>query len=62
MENQKSLNLLTKQEAADYIGVSVATLSNIMREPGFPIVRIGARRVFINREKLDKWIDEKTEK
>lgn len=60
MENPKCLNLLTKAEAAEYLGISRPTLDNIMREPGFPVVRIGARRVFINREKLDEWIDART--
>lgn len=62
MENQKQkcFNLLTKAEAAEYLGVSRPVLDNLMREPDFPVVRIGARRVFINREKLDEWIDRHT--
>lgn len=60
MENQKSVKLLTRQEAAEYLGICMATLTELMREPGFPVVRIGARRVFINREKLDEWIDRHT--
>lgn len=65
MENNIAITrtpkLLTRQEAAAYLGVSLPTLAEIQREPGFPIVRMGARRVFVNREKLDKWIDERTQ-
>lgn len=62
MENQEQrcFKLLTKAEAAEYLGVSQPTFDNIMREPGFPVVRLGVRRVFINREKLDEWIDART--
>lgn len=60
MEKQRCVNLLTKAEAAEYLGVSRPTFDNLMREPDFPVVRIGARRVFINREKLDEWIERHT--
>lgn len=54
--------LLTKPEAAAYIGISIKTLTEIMKKGGFPVVRIGngRGRVFINREKLDEWIDKNT--
>lgn len=51
---------MTKAEAAEYLGVSRPTFDNLMRESDFPVVRIGARRVFINREKLDEWIERHT--
>jgi excisionase family DNA binding protein len=53
--------LLTKQEAAEYIGIHKRTLTNIINAGGFyPLVRVGygRGRVFVNREKLDQWIDE----
>lgn len=51
--------LLTREEAAAYMGVCKVTLDKTISNPDFPaVVRIG-RRVFIHREKLDQWIDEK---
>ena len=60
-EEIKTKKLLTKNEAAAYLDVSTVTFTNIMNAPGFyPLIRIGHNRgkVFINREKLDKWLDE----
>lgn len=64
-EDFRTRKLITRKEAAEYLGVSVATLSSMIHDKNFPaLVRIGngRGRVFINREILDKWIDEKTGK
>lgn len=63
MEELKGRKLLTRDEAAFYIGICKASLNKIIHDPDFPaLVRIGhgRGRVFVNREKLDKWLDEKT--
>ena len=62
MDELKKKKLLTKDEAAFYIGICVKTLTALMKEDGFPLVRIGQGRgrVFINREKLNAWIDKNT--
>jgi len=55
--------LLTKPEAAFYLGISLASLAKVVQKPDFPaLVRIGdgRGRVFVNRERLDNWIDDKT--
>lgn len=63
MNELKKKVLLSRKEAAFYIGVSPATMHTIMHSDGFPaLVRIGRQRVFVNREKLDQWIDERTGK
>lgn len=65
MDELRAKKLLTRDEAAFYIGVCKATLQKIIYEDDFPaLVRIGHSRgrVFINREKLDEWIDTKTGK
>ncbi|MDL2319375.1 helix-turn-helix domain-containing protein [Eubacteriales bacterium OttesenSCG-928-A19] len=59
----KAKKLLTREEAAFYLGICKASLDKIMRDPEFPaLVRIGYSRgrVFVNRDKLDEWIDSKT--
>ena len=63
MEDLKTRKLLTRSEAAFYIGISVTSLNKIIHGRDFPaLVRIGngRGRVFVNREKLDEWLDEKT--
>lgn len=57
--------LLTRPEAAAYIGISEVTLHYVIHDPHFPaLVRVGngRGRVFIHREKLDQWLDEKAGK
>lgn len=61
MAQLREKKMLTKAEAAFYIGVCVKTLNSIIEKQDFyPLARIGfgRGRVFINREKLDQWIDE----
>lgn len=54
--------LLTRHEAAFYIGVCPATMHTIIHNDDFPaLARIGGR-VFVNRMVLDQWIDEQTGK
>lgn len=63
VDELKNKKLLTRDEAAAYLGICKASLDKIIHKPEFPaLVRIGYNRgrVFINREKLDEWIDEKT--
>ena len=63
MEATRCNKLLTRDEAAAYLGVSKVTLDKITRERGFPaLVRIGIGRgrVYFNRERLDEWIDKRT--
>lgn len=57
----KEKKMLTKKEACFYIGISVQTLNRLMAKTDFyPVSRIGIGRgrVFINREKLDQWLNE----
>jgi len=62
MDELKKKKVLSKDEAAFYIGICTKTLTALIKEDGFPVLRIGRNRgrVFINREKLDTWIDENT--
>lgn len=62
MDELTSKKLLTREEAAFYLGVCLASLNKVIHKPDFPaLVRIGVRRVLINREKLDEWITKNTQ-
>lgn len=61
MTELKAKTMLSKSEAAFYIGICLKSLNNLIDKTNFyPLVRIGfgRGRVFVNREKLDRWIDE----
>lgn len=51
--------LLTHMELAVYLSVGRNKAFNLLHTQGFPTVKIG-RRIFANREQVDKWIDENT--
>lgn len=42
-------------DAASYLGVSVSTIRNLIRTPGFPAFRVG-RQIRIPRSRLDLWL------
>ena len=61
LETLRGRVLLTRQEAAAYIGISIVTMQKVMNQRDFPaVVRIGngRGRVFIHREKLEKWLED----
>jgi excisionase family DNA binding protein len=51
--------LLTVREAAVYLGRSVAGVEHLIHRKQVPVVRRG-RRVHLDRESLDKWIEGNT--
>ncbi|HEX3037140.1 MAG TPA: helix-turn-helix domain-containing protein [Thermodesulfobacteriota bacterium] len=59
--NEKSFlpALLTVREAAEYTGISEWGIRARVAKRQLPVVKLG-RSVYINREKLDKLIEEKT--
>lgn len=52
---------LNAETLAKLLGVSVSSCYELMHEKGFPAIRIGSRLV-VPKEKLQRWIDEKTGK
>ena len=48
---------LTPEEAAESIGVCVCTMRSIIRQPGFPAMKIGTRWV-IPVKPFAEWLDE----
>jgi excisionase family DNA binding protein len=53
----RTLNILSRREAAAYLGICRTTLDSL----DIPRTKIG-RRVMFKREVLNKWIDAHTEK
>ena len=42
---------------AQVLGVSISTAYEVMREPGFPVLRVGSRMV-VPKEKFIQWAEE----
>ena len=61
-KNYEELPLFLNAETlAKLLGVSVSSTYELMHEKDFPAIRIGSRLV-VPKEKLQAWINAKTEK
>ena len=52
----KAGNLLTTQEAADYIGLKVSYLHKLMMKRIIPFYKPNGKLCFFDRDDLDKWL------
>lgn len=50
--------LLTPKEAQAYLNLSKTTIYQFCNNGELPVIRFG-KKILIDREKLDQWIDEK---
>lgn len=61
-KNYEELPLFLNAEMlANLLGISVSSTYELMHEKDFPAIRIGSRLV-VPKEKLQAWINAKTEK
>ena len=51
---------LTVREMAKYLRIGVNAAYSLVKQPGFPIVKVGKRKQFIPVKALDKWLEEQT--
>ena len=49
--------LLNAKQLAELMGVSISTVYELMREEGFPTLKIG-KRIVVPKEELRAWISE----
>lgn len=49
--------LLNAKQLAELMGVSISTAYELMREEGFPTLKIG-KRIVVPKEELRAWISE----
>ena len=49
--------LLNAKQLAELMGVSISTAYELMREKGFPTLKIG-KRIVVPKEELRAWISE----
>ena len=46
---------------AKFLGVSRTVAYKLVRQPGFPSIRVGEKRIVIPRDKFKEWLDEQAE-
>jgi len=50
---------LTVKELAEYLRIGISNAYRLIKEPGFPSVRVLNDRWIIPKDKLDQWIEER---
>ena len=53
---------LTVKEMAKYLRIGISNAYRLIKEPGFPSVRILNDRYIIPKDRLDQWIEERVGK
>ena len=62
MKNIEDLPLvLNADDIAEILGISRISAYELMKETGFPVVRIGKRLKRVNRDSFFKWMEEQGE-
>ena len=52
-------NLISIQQAAEYVGITVGTIYQWRSQHKIPYIKVG-RRVKFKKEQLDQWLTERT--
>lgn len=60
MTNDK--RTITVNELAEWLGISRPTAYGLVRQDGFPAIRVSERRIVIPVDKLEEWIDREATK
>ena len=47
---------LSAKNVAELLGVSISSAYELMQEPGFPVLKIGSRKV-VPKEKFRAWVE-----
>lgn len=53
---------LTVEEMAEQLGISRSVAYQLIKEKGFPSIRVGERRVIIPVKSLEKWLEDMAER
>ena len=56
--NVDSQKYLTVERMADTLGINLASAYSLVKQPGFPAIRISPRRIVIVADALDRWMTE----
>lgn len=62
MNSKETPSFINVSKMAEMIGVSKSTAFNLVKDPGFPAIRIGEKRIIIPYEKFLEWIEDQSNK
>lgn len=54
--------VLRVKELAAYLGIGLNSAYELVRQPGFPAIRIGKRKIIVPIEALENWMNSNTKK
>jgi len=52
--------VLQRKDIEKVLGLSPVTVLKLMREPDFPVIRAGAKRLIVPRDKFLEWMERKS--
>jgi predicted DNA-binding transcriptional regulator AlpA len=55
------MKMLEAKDIKEILGMALANVYKLMKQPDFPAIRISERRYIVPEEKFYKWIDEQIE-
>lgn len=58
MEETGKQTMLTVREVAKYLNIGINAAYKLVKQPGFPSIRMGEKRYLTSVAALDKWVDE----
>lgn len=62
-DNEKDLQCLSVEEVRQFLGgVSKTTIYNLVKQPGFPAIKLGPKKIVIPKNNLLAWIESESEK
>ena len=56
----KNTATITVAELAKYLNIGINAAYRLVKQPGFPSMKIGEKRYLIPGKALEKWLDEQT--
>lgn len=62
MGEQKDSATLTVAELAKYLNIGINAAYRLVKQPGFPSIKMGEKRYLIPVKAIDKWMEEQAGK
>jgi len=56
------MTVLNVKELSKYLGIGINTAYELVRQPDFPAIRVGEKRIIIPVEQLNNWLADNSKK
>ena len=54
--------VLRVKELSEYLGIGLNSAYELVRQPDFPAIRVGKRKIIVPIEALERWLNTNTQK